>query len=427
MVSHVPPQLSTTTTTIKKPTPLRQILSQSATIVQLPENNYKNSSVSPLLLPAHSIDTHSTNIAQTSITSSNNNQNNNNNTQTITQIPIISPVQHPHPHPHIQQLPTQHVLPQYYPIPATQLLYNQYTVLSSTIAKHQSSQPPHSNPSYNPPASIIHPHNQHKYNTPAQSHSLYTPVTAQNILLQQYPPNSYLPIQPHQSTAQSLVPFNSRHLHSYESQLLYHADTVPAQPSCTGALLYQCCVCTDAFSKRFSLKRHMKKHSKSRPYRCDHAGCNLQFAERSTLSRHRRTHTGEKPFVCKYKNCTRIFADRTNVRRHLLTHLPSRQYNCVHNECNDKFTSYDKVQQHIIDVHNSVGLNQLHQQQQDDIDRLQLRNTSSDDQDDKQTISKKPCSSQISSTGTTTSPLATQSPNNEYTDQLETAGSNWSI
>jgi len=86
--------------------------------------------------------------------------------------------------------------------------------------------------------------------------------------------------------------------------------------------------CGETFPTRFSLKRHMKRHTGEKPFVCDWTEkglvCNRRFAEKSTLKRHVRTHTGEKPYKCSITGCEKTFADRANCHRHELTHKNRR-------------------------------------------------------------------------------------------------------
>jgi len=82
--------------------------------------------------------------------------------------------------------------------------------------------------------------------------------------------------------------------------------------------------CGNGFPTRFSLKRHMKRHTGERPFLCpwedNGVACGRKFGEKSTLKRHIRIHTGEKPFRCSFPMCGKLFADRVNRSRHELTH-----------------------------------------------------------------------------------------------------------
>jgi len=63
--------------------------------------------------------------------------------------------------------------------------------------------------------------------------------------------------------------------------------------------------CGNGFPTRFSLKRHMKRHTGERPFLCpwedNGIACGRKFGEKSTLKRHLRIHTGEKPFRCSFQ------------------------------------------------------------------------------------------------------------------------------
>uniref|UniRef100_A0A7S0GZN5 C2H2-type domain-containing protein n=1 Tax=Amorphochlora amoebiformis TaxID=1561963 RepID=A0A7S0GZN5_9EUKA len=106
--------------------------------------------------------------------------------------------------------------------------------------------------------------------------------------------------------------------------------------------------CGCSFSTRFSLKRHMKKHTGERPHICPY-NCGKRFAEKSTLTRHVRIHTGEKPYICKFPGCGKSFADRTNVKRHELIHLGQRPYHCKY--CQRGFFRPKQVVKHVAKMH----------------------------------------------------------------------------
>ena len=52
-----------------------------------------------------------------------------------------------------------------------------------------------------------------------------------------------------------------------------------------------------------NLKRHERKHTGGKPFKCKQ--CNKAFSVAGNLKLHERIHTGEKPFKCK--NCDREY------------------------------------------------------------------------------------------------------------------------
>eukprot|EP00808_Paulinella_micropora_P019340 g17503.t1 len=84
--------------------------------------------------------------------------------------------------------------------------------------------------------------------------------------------------------------------------------------------------CNAKFRSQFSLQRHHKRHTGSRPFQCTwiyeekNEICGVRFAEKSTLNRHMRSHTGQKPFPCNFPGCHKVFADRINWNRHSKKH-----------------------------------------------------------------------------------------------------------
>jgi len=109
--------------------------------------------------------------------------------------------------------------------------------------------------------------------------------------------------------------------------------------------------CGESLKTRFSLKRHMKKHTGEKPHACPYQGCTKRFPESSTLKRHVRIHTGEKPFKCRYPGCIKSFADATNVKRHELTHTGEKPYRCPSDNCDRSFSRGSSLKQHMIGVH----------------------------------------------------------------------------
>ena len=53
--------------------------------------------------------------------------------------------------------------------------------------------------------------------------------------------------------------------------------------------------CGQVLKSRFSLKRHMKKHTGEKNHNCPFKNCHRKFSETTALKRHARIHTGEKP------------------------------------------------------------------------------------------------------------------------------------
>jgi uncharacterized Zn-finger protein len=109
--------------------------------------------------------------------------------------------------------------------------------------------------------------------------------------------------------------------------------------------------CVEILRTRFSLKRHMKKHSGEKPFECYVPKCGKKFPEASTLKRHIRIHTGEKPFTCKVPGCGKQFADATNVKRHEMTHSGTKAFLCILTDCTRSFSRGSSLKNHMISLH----------------------------------------------------------------------------
>ena len=78
--------------------------------------------------------------------------------------------------------------------------------------------------------------------------------------------------------------------------------------------------CTQEFTQKSYIKRHLRIHSGEKPFECPQHGCSSRFTEKGSLKIHMVAHSGEKPFKCQKQGCQKAFSLKRNLYRHENNH-----------------------------------------------------------------------------------------------------------
>ncbi|KAI4481449.1 hypothetical protein M0804_009569 [Polistes exclamans] len=105
------------------------------------------------------------------------------------------------------------------------------------------------------------------------------------------------------------------------SELKYHRSMIHGDASISRK--YPCEHCSYAAKTRTQLRRHQVRHEEStsveklRYHSCTYSGCTFRTRLSFHLRRHVRLHTGTKPYKCRY--CTYACNNLENLRKHVLS------------------------------------------------------------------------------------------------------------
>ncbi|XP_063232713.1 gastrula zinc finger protein XlCGF8.2DB-like isoform X5 [Bacillus rossius redtenbacheri] len=109
----------------------------------------------------------------------------------------------------------------------------------------------------------------------------------------------------------------------------------------TGEKKFSCSECRKKFSSKGNLESHMRRHTGEKPFSC--SVCSAKFSHNQSLKFHMRTHTGEKPFSCF--ECSKKFSFRTSLMVHLRSHTGEKKFSC--SECSKKFFLKGNLKSHL--------------------------------------------------------------------------------
>ncbi|XP_008545476.1 zinc finger protein 99 isoform X1 [Microplitis demolitor] len=151
-----------------------------------------------------------------------------------------------------------------------------------------------------------------------------------------------------------------------EAELIFHqalhAGTVQVYSEKPGSSkspqTYRCPVCQKIFPK-FSLRYHIFRHTREKPYRC--SKCTESFSRKSALTFHiteshslsesnvtNETTQRQRNFICLH--CNTGFYTKNNLRQHMLRHV-GKEYNCEFPDCPTVLRTETELRAHRALVH----------------------------------------------------------------------------
>jgi uncharacterized CHY-type Zn-finger protein len=104
---------------------------------------------------------------------------------------------------------------------------------------------------------------------------------------------------------------------------------------------YHCPACSNTFTNRSNLMKHLRIHTQEKPFVC--GVCNKAFAYGNSLKEHMNTHERKAAYVCSY--CQKTFSNGSNLNRHLRTHTGEKPYEC--HFCSRRFTQSNNLKAHM--------------------------------------------------------------------------------
>ncbi|XP_051557334.1 gastrula zinc finger protein XlCGF8.2DB-like isoform X3 [Myxocyprinus asiaticus] len=104
---------------------------------------------------------------------------------------------------------------------------------------------------------------------------------------------------------------------------------------------FTCPQCGKRFTRRTTLKEHIRIHIGENPIIC--LQCGKSFSRKENLNRHMRIHSGEKPYTCP--QCGKSFLRKENLNSHMRVHTGERPFTC--NLCEQRFKYVNNHECHL--------------------------------------------------------------------------------
>ncbi|XP_063608914.1 longitudinals lacking protein, isoforms H/M/V-like isoform X13 [Penaeus indicus] len=96
-------------------------------------------------------------------------------------------------------------------------------------------------------------------------------------------------------------------------------DAVGAKTVPTTRTTHQCPYCPYVTPYTTSLKKHIRTHTKEKPFACSQ--CPFRTTQPENLRRHFHTHSGERPYACDH--CSFRATQKFSLQRHIFSHHQS--------------------------------------------------------------------------------------------------------
>ena len=84
---------------------------------------------------------------------------------------------------------------------------------------------------------------------------------------------------------------------------------------------FSCPICSRNCFTTARLERHMRTHTKARPYQCDECGASYQ--QNNDLVIHLKKHAGQMPYPCDHPGCNKTFSFPRSLVIHKRIHHKS--------------------------------------------------------------------------------------------------------